>query len=216
MVFYDYLYRNLEKFLMTIRKESIVILCKKNMSIITLFTLAVGLAMDAFAVAICKGLAIKKVTVKKIVIVGLWFGGFQAIMPLLGYALGVQFEDKIRAIDHWISFALLLVIGLNMIKEAIFSKEENADESLAVKTMFILAIATSIDALAVGVTFAFLKVNILVAVAFIGIITFIMAAIGVKAGNVFGVKYKSKAEMAGGLILIFLGTKILLEHLGII
>lgn len=186
------------------------------MSIITLFTLAVGLSMDAFAVAVCKGLAMERASLKKSMIVGLWFGGFQALMPLLGYALGVQFEDKIIAIDHWIAFALLLLIGLNMIKEAVSKKEEHADDSLSVKTMFILAVATSIDALAIGVTFAFLKVNIVAAVSFIGVITFVLSTIGVKAGNVFGVKYKSKAEAAGGLILIFLGVKILVEHLGII
>lgn len=193
---------------------------EKKMSIFTLFTLAVGLSMDAFAVAVCKGLAMKKITAGKAVIVGLWFGGFQGLMPLLGYFLGVQFKDKITSIDHWIAFALLTLIGLNMIREALEkdgdecpSCEEEAD--LSVKGMFVLAVATSIDALAVGVTFAFLQVNIWWAVSFIGIITFLFSMAGVKVGNVFGTKYKSKAELAGGIILILLGVKILLEHLGI-
>lgn len=186
------------------------------MSLLSLFVLAVGLSMDAFAVSICKGLAMQKITLKKACIVGLWFGGFQALMPFIGYILGSQFEQYITAIDHWIAFILLGLIGVSMIKEALSKEEEEADDSLSLKTMFILAVATSIDALAVGITFAFLQVNIIPAVCFIGITTFILSAIGVKVGNIFGTKYKSKAELAGGIILIVIGTKILLEHLGII
>lgn len=185
------------------------------MSLFTIFTLAVGLSMDAFAVAICKGLAMKKASLKNMVIIGIWFGGFQALMPAIGYLLGVQFQDKITAIDHWIAFVLLGLIGANMIKEALSKEEECADDSLAFRTMLLLAVATSIDALAIGITFAFLKVNLLIAVSMIGITTFILSMIGVKVGNVFGTKYKSKAELAGGIILILLGCKILLEHLGI-
>ena len=186
------------------------------MNLFTLFTLAVGLSMDAFAVAICKGLAMKKTDVKKAVIVGLWFGGFQALMPLLGYLLGVQFKDKITAIDHWIAFLLLGFIGVNMIKEAVQKDdEEETDDSLAPRDMLILAVATSIDALAAGITLAFLEVHIVPAVSFIGITTFILSVAGVKVGNVFGNRYKSKAELAGGVILILLGIKILIEHLGI-
>lgn len=186
------------------------------MGILELFVLAVGLSMDAFAVSICKGLALNRITVKNTVIVGAWFGGFQALMPVIGYFLGVQFKDYITSVDHWIAFVLLGIIGANMIKEAFSKDEEKEDSSLGVKTMFLLAIATSIDALAVGVTFAFLNVNILYAVVFIGITTFILSMAGVKIGNVFGAKYKSKAELAGGIILILLGVKILLEHLEII
>lgn len=186
------------------------------MSLITLFTLAVGLSMDAFAVAVCKGLAMRKISFKKASVVGLWFGGFQGLMPLLGYFLGVQFKDKITAIDHWIAFLLLGIIGFNMIKEAKEGDEEETNDSLAVKDMFILAVATSIDALAVGITFAFLSVNIWEAVLFIGVVTFILSVIGVKIGNVFGTRYKAKAEFAGGMILILLGVKILIEHTGIL
>ena len=144
------------------------------MDLLTLFTLAVGLSMDAFAVAVCKGLAMQKVTLKKALLVGVWFGGFQAGMPLLGYFLGVQFKESITSIDHWIAFILLGLIGANMIREALSKEEEEADGSLDVKTMFLLAVATSIDALAIGVTFAFLKVSIVPAVSFIGIITFLL------------------------------------------
>lgn len=186
------------------------------MGIIELFILAVGLSMDAFAVSVCKGLAMEKINLKKSVIVGAWFGGFQALMPLIGYFLGVQFKDYITSVDHWIAFVLLSLIGANMVKEAFSKKEEEEDASLNIKTMLLLAIATSIDALAVGVTFAFLDVNIFYAVCFIGITTFILSVVGVKIGNVFGVRYKSKAELAGGIILILLGVKILLEHLGVI
>lgn len=186
------------------------------MDLLTLFTLAVGLSMDAFAVAVCKGLAMRKLTMKNALIVGAWFGGFQALMPAIGYVLGVQFKDKITAIDHWIAFVLLGFIGLNMIKEALGKEEEEANDSLAIKEMLVLAVATSIDALAIGITFAFLSVNIGAAVSFIGVITFVLSAIGVKMGNVFGTKYKAKAEFAGGVILLFLGLKILLEHTGIL
>ena len=170
--------------------------------------------MDAFAVSVCKGLAMPKCTFKKAAIVGLWFGGFQALMPAIGYVLGAQFQETIASIDHWIAFVLLALIGGNMIHEALDNDEEEADASLDVKTMFLLAVATSIDALAIGITFAFLKVNIIPAVCFIGIVTFIISFAGVKIGNVFGVRYKNKAEIVGGIILILLGLKILLEHLG--
>lgn len=185
------------------------------MGVLELILIAVGLAMDAFAVSVCKGLSMSKMEWKKAVVIGLYFGGFQALMPLIGYILGVGFEDKIKSIDHWIAFILLVFIGINMIKEAFETKEESNDK-IDFKTMIILAIATSIDALAVGVTFAFLNVNIMLAISLIGIITFIISMIGVKIGNVFGDKYETKAELAGGFILIFLGVKILLEHLGIL
>lgn len=184
------------------------------MGLIELFLIAVGLSMDAFAVSVCKGLAMPKCTFKKAAIVGLWFGGFQALMPAIGYVLGAQFQETIASIDHWIAFVLLALIGGNMIHEALDNDEEEADASLNVKTMFLLAVATSIDALAIGITFAFLKVNIIPAVCFIGIVTFIISFAGVKIGNVFGARYKNKAEIVGGVILILLGLKILLEHLG--
>ena len=184
------------------------------MGLIELFLIAVGLSMDAFAVSVCKGLAMPKCTFKKAAIVGLWFGGFQALMPAIGYILGAQFQETIASIDHWIAFVLLALIGGNMIHEALDNDEEEADASLDVKTMFLLAVATSIDALAIGITFAFLKVNIIPAVCFIGIVTFIISFAGVKIGNVFGARYKNKAEIVGGVILILLGLKSLLEHLG--
>lgn len=184
------------------------------MGLIELFLIAVGLSMDAFAISVCKGLAMPKCTFKKAAIVGLWFGGFQALMPAIGYVLGAQFQEAIASIDHWIAFVLLALIGGNMIHEALDNDEEEADASLDVKTMFLLAVATSIDALAIGITFAFLKVNIIPAVCFIGIVTFIISFAGVKIGNVFGARYKNKAEIVGGVILILLGLKILLEHLG--
>lgn len=184
------------------------------MGLIELFLIAVGLSMDAFAVSVCKGLAMPKCTFKKAAIVGIWFGGFQALMPAIGYVLGAQFQETIASIDHWIAFVLLALIGGNMIHEALDNDEEEADASLDVKTMFLLAVATSIDALAIGITFAFLKVNIIPAVCFIGIVTFIISFAGVKIGNVFGARYKNKAEIVGGIILILLGLKILLEHLG--
>lgn len=186
------------------------------MSLFSLFIIAVGLSMDAFAVSICKGLAMQKINLRKAGIVGLWFGGFQALMPLIGYLLGSQFEHYITSIDHWIAFVLLGLIGASMVKEALSKEEECANDSLDCKTMFLLAVATSIDALAVGVTFAFLQVAIVPAVIFIGVITFTLSAVGVKVGNVFGIKYKSKAELAGGIILIVMGIKILLEHLGVL
>ncbi|MDY6329279.1 MAG: manganese efflux pump MntP family protein [Lachnospiraceae bacterium] len=186
------------------------------MGTLELLILAIGLSMDAFAVSVCKGLAMKKLEFKNMAIVGLWFGGFQALMPTIGYFLGVQFKNQITAIDHWIAFVLLGIIGANMIKEACSKDdEEEVKANLDVKTMFMLAIATSIDALAVGITFAFLSVNLVHAVTFIGITTFILSAVGVGIGNIFGTKYKAKAEIAGGIILILLGIKILLEHLGV-
>ena len=163
------------------------------MGLIELFLIAVGLSMDAFAVSVCKGLAMPKCTFKKVAIVGLWFGGFQALMPAIGYILGAQFQEAIASIDHWIAFVLLALIGGNMIHEALDNDEEEADASLDVKTMFLLAVATSIDALAIGITFAFLKVNIIPAVCFIGIVTFIISFAGVKIGNVFGARYKGSA-----------------------
>ena len=191
------------------------------MGLLELFLLAVGLSMDAFAVSVCKGLSMKKVTLKSAVIVGGWFGFFQAIMPLIGYFLGSRFYKYIVSIDHWIAFILLCFIGANMIKEAFSDEEDEAlsgsdGDALSVKNMFMLAVATSIDALAVGITFAFLKVHILNAVIFIGVTTFTFSAVGVNVGNVFGSRYKSKSEIFGGAILIILGIKILLEHLGII
>ena len=227
------------------------------MGLLELFILAVGLSMDAFAVSICKGLALPKINLKSAGIVGLWFGAFQALMPLIGYLLGVNFRSYIVSIDHWIAFVLLALIGANMIKEALSDDDEEEEaeirnlkrgpeegtigvcsldscsisptgqvalsradnrikEILGFKTMFLLAVATSIDALAMGVTFAFLNVNIIPAISFIGVVTFTCSAIGVKIGNIFGLKYKSKAEIAGGVILILLGCKILIEHLGIL
>ena len=186
------------------------------MSLLTLFITAVGLSMDAFAVSICKGLAMKKIDFKKALIISLWFGGFQALMPAVGYLLGSGFEQYVTAIDHWIAFILLSLIGANMIKESLSKDEDEANDSVDVKTMFLLAVATSIDALAVGVTYAFLKVSIVPAVSFIGITTFILSLVGVKVGNIFGIKYKSKAEFAGGVILILMGVKILIEHLGLL
>ena len=186
------------------------------MSFLELLTIGVGLAMDAFAVSVCKGLSMKKLTVSKAGIVGFYFGAFQALMPVIGYFLGVGFKASITAVDHWIAFILLGLIGGNMIKEALSDEEENCDDDLSFKTMIMLAIATSIDALAVGVTFAFLNVNIFLAASIIGVTTFVISVCGVKIGNVFGLKYKSKAELAGGIILILMGVKILLEHLSIL
>lgn len=187
------------------------------MTLIDLFFIAIGLSMDAFAVAICKGLALCKITFKKAAIVGLWFGGFQALMPAIGYLIGYRFRENITFLDHWIAFILLGIIGLNMIKEALSKEEQEPDASLKFKAMILLAIATSIDALAVGVSFAFIpNVPILPAVTFIGVITFILSVLGVRLGSIFGCKYKSKAELCGGIILILMGLKILLEHLGIL
>ena len=186
----------------------------RYMTILELFILAVGLSMDAFAVAVCKGLAIGRIQWKHVLIVGLWFGGFQALMPLIGYLLGSSFAEYIAAVDHWIAMILLVLIGANMVRESMDRDPEHVNPSLGFRTMLVMAIATSIDALAVGVTFAFLEVRILPAVAFIGVITFLLSALGVKVGSIFGTKYKSKAELAGGIILILLGIKILLEHIG--
>lgn len=184
------------------------------MSLWELFVIAVGLSMDAFAVSICKGLSVRRIKPKHVVIIGLYFGGFQAIMPMAGYLLGKQFQTLITSVDHWIAFVLLALIGLNMIREARGGDEEQLNDSFGVRTMLPLAIATSIDALAVGITFAFLRVDIAPAVSFIGATTFILSAIGLKIGNVFGMRYKAKAEFFGGVVLILMGVKILLEHLG--
>lgn len=185
------------------------------MGLLELFLLAVGLSMDAFAVSICKGLSLSKIKPKHMVIAGIWFGGFQALMPLLGYILGSLFADKVTKYAHWIAFILLFIIGANMIKES-FGEEENVDSKMTAGSMFLLAIATSIDAIAVGVSFAFLEVNIIYAISFIGVTTFIFSAAGVKIGSIFGSKYKSKAEISGGIILILIGLKTLLGGLGII
>ena len=179
-----------------------------------LFILAVGLSMDAFAVSVCKGLSLGKIKAKHMCLAGIWFGGFQALMPLVGYFLGSFFADVITKYSHWIAFALLAFLGAKMIKESFESEE--LDDNMGWKTMLVLAVATSIDASAVGVTFAFLDVNILFAVIVIGVTTFAFSAAGVKIGSVFGEKYKSKAEIAGGIILILIGLKILLDGLGII
>ena len=182
-----------------------------------LFLLAVGVSMDAFAVAVCKGLAMKKATLKSQMTVGAWFGGFQGLMPLLGFLLGTLFAAAIEAIDHWVAFGLLGIIGFNMLKEAFSSEEEEADADLSVRTMFIMAVATSIDALAVGISLAMAgNVNIIMAVSLIGATTFTLSAIGVKVGNVFGSRFEKNAQIAGGVILLLLGLKILLEHLGVI
>ena len=185
------------------------------MSILDLFILAVGLSMDAFAVSVCKGLSLGKIKPKHMCIAGAWFGGFQALMPLIGYFLGSFFAEMIEKYDHWVAFVLLAIIGGNMIKES-FGKDEKVDSSMDVKSMLLLAIATSIDALAVGVTFAFLQVQIVPAVSFIGVITFIFSALGVKIGSLFGTKYKSKAEFFGGIVLVLIGIKILLEGIGVL
>ena len=185
------------------------------MNIFELFVLAIGLSMDDFAVSICKGLSLGKIKVKHMCIAGLWFGGFQALMPLIGYYLGSLFADMITKYSHWIAFILLLFIGGNMIKES-FGEEEKVNDDMGVKSMFLLAIATSIDALAVGVSLAFLKVNIIPAVSFIGCITSVCSTAGVKIGSLFGDKYQSKAELCGGIILILIGVKILLDGLGML
>ena len=197
------------------------------MGFLELFLLAIGLSMDAFAVSVCKGLAMQKVTFRNAAICGVWFGGFQALMPFIGYLLGSGFEKYINAVAPWIAFVLLALIGGNMIREALSKDDEEEDTSAAldVKTMFLMAVATSIDALAVGITFACVPVeiiaasqlvNTLVAVCLIGVTTFVISCAGVKAGSVFGSRYKSKAEFTGGAILILIGVKILLEHLGVL
>ena len=183
------------------------------MSVIELLVLALGLSMDAFAVSICKGLSVPKLQAKHCLICGVYFGGFQALMPLIGWALGIRFQSMITNIDHWIAFVLLAVIGANMIKESFSKEEECPDASFGFKTMLTLAVATSIDALAVGVTFAFLDVSIVPAVLLIGATTFVCSTVGVKIGNVFGNRFQSKAEFLGGLVLIAIGLKILIEHL---
>lgn len=183
------------------------------MGIWELLIIAIGLSMDAFAVAVCKGLSMQKMNYKHAFVTGCFFGGFQALMPLLGYMLGIQFKDYIIFIDHWIAFVLLSVIGINMIRESRNKHCENVGNHFELKKMAILSLATSIDALAVGVTLAFLQVNIIPAVSMIGITTFIFSFIGVKMGNIFGGRLKSKAEFAGGIILISMGIKILIEHL---
>ena len=183
-----------------------------------LLLIAIGLSMDAFAVSICKGLSMKSSCGKNAAIIGLFFGGFQALMPLIGWALGCQFESVITEYDHWIAFALLLFIGGKMVIESMKPDDENEDEEykLDIKELFLLAIATSIDALAVGVTFAFLQVSIVPSITLIGITTFLFSFAGVYIGNKFGLKFKSGAELAGGVILVLIGVKILLEHLGIL
>lgn len=191
----------------------------------TLLVLAVALSMDAFAVAICKGLAMKKITIGKSLVVGLWFGGFQGLMPFIGYLLGTQFAGLIESISAWIAFILLVMIGGNMIRESRSKDEEEESDSLKFKEMFILAIATSIDALAVGITFACMPVQILATTnciantatgcCIIAVTTCILSMIGVKVGSIFGTKYKNKAELAGGVVLVLIGLKILLEHFGV-
>ena len=186
------------------------------MGLLELFVIAVGLSMDAFAVSICKGLSVRELKPKHALTVGVYFGGFQMLMPLIGFALGVRFQSFITSIDHWIAFVLLGLIGANMIRESREQDEENLSDSFSFGTMLPLAVATSIDALAVGVTFAFLQVGILPAVCFIGATTFILSCIGIRIGHVFGLKYKSRAELFGGAVLILMGIKILLEHLGVL
>ena len=187
------------------------------MTYLELLIIAVGLSMDAFAVSIAKGLSVSKVLPRHSLCVGCWFGGFQALMPLVGFYLGVTFSRFVTSVDHWIAFFLLGLIGLNMIRESFSREKVSPDPDFSPRTMLIMAIATSIDALAVGITFALLPdVNIGAAVGFIGVITFALSAVGIKIGNIFGIKFKSKAEFAGGLILILMGLKILLEHLGVI
>lgn len=179
-----------------------------------LVLVAAGLSMDAFAVSVCKGLSIGKIGKKHMCIAGMWFGGFQALMPLLGYFFGSLFSEYITKYDHWIAFVLLLMIGGNMIKESL-GREEPVDASVKAQAMFLLAVATSIDALAVGITFAFMQVNIVVAVLLIGVVTFLFSAAGIKLGSIFGTKYRSGAEFIGGCVLILIGLKILLEGLKI-
>ena len=192
------------------------------MGIVELFIIGVGLSMDAFAVAVCKGLSMKKMNYRNALVTGLFFGGFQAIMPLAGYFLGSQLTDYITSVDHWIAFALLSIIGIGMIRESrrggngcgVCEGPNGTDDQFSLKNMTALALATSIDALAVGVTFAFLQVDIVPAALLIGIITFVLSFIGVKIGNVFGAKFEAKSELTGGIILIGMGVKILIDHLG--
>ena len=186
------------------------------MSIWELFVIAVGLSMDAFAVSVCKGLSAGRVRLGHALTAGIWFGGFQALMPFLGWLLGSRFQSFISSVDHWIAFLLLGLIGLNMVRESRSQEEEEVGASFAPKPMLPLAVATSIDALTVGITFAFLQVDILWAVTLIGVTTFVLSAIGVKAGGIVGERGKSRAELAGGIVLILMGCKILVEHLGLI
>ena len=191
------------------------------MGFLELLLLAVGLSMDAFAVSVCKGLCMKKADLRAQAICGAWFGGFQGLMPLIGFLLGTLFADAIVAVDHWIAFILLALIGINMLKEALEKKEcdccDTNEADLSVKTMFVMAVATSIDALAVGISLAMAgDVNIVAAVLLIGVTTFLLSGVGVKVGNIFGSRFEKKAQLLGGVILILLGTKILLEHLGIL
>ncbi len=188
------------------------------MGFLELLLLAVGLSMDAFAVSVCKGLSVKRAGLKESAICGTWFGGFQALMPLIGFFLGSLFAEAIKAFDHWIAFGLLIIIGINMLKEA-FSQECDCENNgdMSVKTMFVMAVATSIDALAVGISLAMAgEVNIFVAVLLIGVTTFLLSGVGVKIGNLFGNRFEKKAQIAGGVILIFLGIKIVLEHMGVL
>ena len=187
-----------------------------KMELFEIIAIGVGLAMDAFAVSICKGLSMKKIDWKKAIIIALYFGIFQALMPILGYFLGSTFSSFVQSVDHWIAFILLAIIGGNMIKDSTDDEVEKRNDKVDVKTMLLLAIATSIDALAVGVTFAFFEVNLLLSISIIGIITFVLSFLGVIIGNKFGDKFQNRAELAGGIVLIIIGLKILLEHLGIL
>ncbi|MBQ7855567.1 MAG: manganese efflux pump [Alistipes sp.] len=182
------------------------------MTYLEIVIIAIGLAMDAFAVSVCKGLSVGRIRPKHAASVGLWFGGFQALMPLLGYALGISFADVVASIDHWIAFLLLGAIGANMVRESLSKGDVCHSPDFSAKSMFLMAVATSIDALAVGISFAFLGVNIFQAVATIGIITAILSVIGLKIGNLFGCRYKAKAEFVGGVVLVLMGLKILVEH----
>lgn len=183
------------------------------MSVLEMIVIALSLAMDAFAVSICKGLSMKRMRWKNAIVIALYFGVFQAIMPVIGYLLGISFTEIVEQIDHFIAFILLLIIGINMIKSSFDDESENRNDKIDVKTMILLALATSIDALAIGVTFAFLNTNIFISSPIIGIVTFILSLIGVKVGNRFGDKFQNKAEIIGGITLILIGLKILLEHL---
>lgn len=186
------------------------------MSFVEILLIGIGLSMDAFSVSICKGLTTKKFSWKIALTCGLWFGFFQALMPVIGYFLGAQFQEYIEAYDHWIAFGLLLLIGANMIREALSGKEEESSNSMDFKTMFLLAIATSIDALAVGVSFACIQVKLWSSVLIIGTTTFLFSVIGVKIGNVFGSRFEKSAGITGGIILILIGLRILLEHLDVL
>ena len=186
------------------------------MDFIAILLIAVGLAMDAFAVSLCKGLALRKVTLRNMLIAGLWFGGFQALMPIIGFYLGVSFYDLISAYDHWVAFFLLFLIGANMVREGLFGEEEEVDADMGVKTMVLLAIATSIDALAIGISFAMTEDSIFLPALIIGLVTLVISMAGVKIGSLFGDSFGKKAEVLGGVILIVIGLKVLLEGLGLI